>query len=787
LDTRISKLWSGLERDLWTKWVWLLVFNGALVAWLLVRPAGATAVRLVCAAANIVAPLVGLAWCMPWWGLRRGRGADAAHSSPPTGPHAWSAFAFGGGLALLAAAQCAWYYFELIRQQPPFPSWADVGYCCSYPLLVAGILLAPKRPLSLFRRGRVVLDSAITIAALASVCWYFLLGPIILGASQAPLAKVLGVAYPVGDLVVLFCLLLTSAQADDEHMRRGLMPLTLGLFVIFITDVVFGYQTLNARYVPGRILDAGWPLGYMLVGLGARAVLRPASSPAADAHVQSRFHAAPSPLSAWRSLLPSALVPVVGGLTVYASARHHHDVLEMGLWCSFGAVVVLALLRQLVTMHENGRLYAKLHDAFAEATQSHQDLAEANAAMRRSEERFRTAATCARDVIYEWHTDTGELEWFGDVDSQVGRTDAPLPRTPEAWEAVIHPDDRPRVVAALDKHVRSGEPFNVQYRVCLPDGSVRHWRDRGRIITGEGGARRRMIGVVSDVTDHQRAAALERERQGLREAVSGMEAVLGVVGHELRTPLAGVRAMSEFLLAEGAPESPEWRPMLAGVHEEIVRMAETLNDLLEAARLNRGLAHWRWERFALAAVCEDALGSVRPLVDPERVRLSVTVDPPDAQMSGDADAIRRLVLNFVSNSRKHTTDGEIAVTADFATDEGNDQGQWVRISVRDTGSGIPPQILDRLGEAFALNAGLVGDKHVGGAGLGLAICKGIATAHGGGLEVMSAVGKGTTITARLRADLPSPATEYGKVFTPTHGTSPLIRNRLSANAEAEAA
>jgi signal transduction histidine kinase len=455
----------------------------------------------------------------------------------------------------------------------------------------------------------------------------------------------------------------------------------------------------------------------------------------------------------------------------------------MGLWASFGAVVLLALLRQVLTTHENGRLYARLHDAFAQLTQSHRDLAEASAATRRSEERFRTAATCARDVIYEWQTDTGRLDWFGDGDAELGRTDVPLPRTLDAWESVIHPEDRARVMAALDRHLSSNEPYNVQYRVCLPDGTVRHWRDRGRVVAGESGAGRRMIGVVSDVTDHQRAAALERERTGLREAVTAMEGVLGVVGHELRTPLAGVRAMSEFLLEEAAPQSDEWRPMLSGVHEEIVRMAETLNDLLEAARLNSGLAQWNWDRFPLAAVCDDALGSVRPLIDPGRVKLTFAVDPPLAEMLGDADAIRRLVLNLVSNSRKHTTDGEIAVTADFATDEGNDAGLWVRISVRDTGSGIPPQILDRLGEAFALNAGMVGDKHVGGAGLGLAICKGIAMAHGGGLEVVSTLGKGTTITARLRADLPAPATEYGKVVPPAPGTSALIRNRLSARQE----
>jgi K+-sensing histidine kinase KdpD len=82
--------------------------------------------------------------------------------------------------------------------------------------------------------------------------------------------------------------------------------------------------------------------------------------------------------------------------------------------------------------------------------------------------------------------------------------------------------------------------------------------------------------------------------------------------------------------------------------------------------------------------------------------------------------------------------------------------------VSDTGSGIPPEIIDRLGDAFALNAGVVGARHVSGTGLGLAICKGIVEAHGGELSVDSEVARGTTVTVRLWADLDGPVKCPGK-------------------------
>ncbi len=123
-------------------------------------------------------------------------------------------------------------------------------------------------------------------------------------------------------------------------------------------------------------------------------------------------------------------------------------------------------------------------------------------------------------------------------------------------------------------------------------------------------------------------------------------------------------------------------------------------------------------------------------------------------MLGDAEAIRRLLLNLLSNARKHTKEGKIQVFArPFTTVDGN----WVELCVQDSGVGIPPERLARLGEAFALNSGVVGDNHVSGTGLGLAICKGIAAAHAGELLIDSTLGQGTTVTARLRVDLDAAA------------------------------
>jgi signal transduction histidine kinase len=112
----------------------------------------------------------------------------------------------------------------------------------------------------------------------------------------------------------------------------------------------------------------------------------------------------------------------------------------------------------------------------------------------------------------------------------------------------------------------------------------------------------RLVVAHENITARKRSEQLERERCGLREAVAGMEQVLGVVGHELRTPLAGMRAISEFLLTEDARRMLEWDLFLRNLHDEVVRMSDTVDALLEAARLNSGRARWNWSHFTLETV-----------------------------------------------------------------------------------------------------------------------------------------------------------------------------------------
>lgn len=326
----------------------------------------------------------------------------------------------------------------------------------------------------------------------------------------------------------------------------------------------------------------------------------------------------------------------------------------------------------------------------------------------------------------------------------------------ESTDQLQNPDDTANAQAAARgiREILNGqqEECYLEYP-CHAPTEERWFAMRVTRFGGEGSLR----AVVSheNITARKVAEQLERERSGLKDAVASMEKVLGVVGHELRTPLAAVRAISEFLITDGARETEQWSRFLNDMSQEVDRMADTVNNILEAARLNSGRARWNWGDIDLADTCEQAFETIRPLIDTQRVTLNLEIEPPAFAVRGDGDGIRRLIVNLLSNARKFTTEGQINLRASTFTDT---RGNWVNLMISDTGEGIAPEILDKLGEAFSLNAGVVGASHVGGTGLGFAICKGIVLAHGGEMHVFSEKGFGTTVMITFRADLEAAAT-----------------------------
>ena len=280
-------------------------------------------------------------------------------------------------------------------------------------------------------------------------------------------------------------------------------------------------------------------------------------------------------------------------------------------------------------------------------------------------------------------------------------------------------------VEALRDHELSG----VLQR-CLAQGTQQSG-------TAEVGSSRRLLRVVAAPLRGERvgALALLQDLTEVRRAETVRRDFIANVSHELRTPLASLKAVVETL-EEGAIEEPEVaRDFLSKMHAEVDGMAHLVSELLELSRIESGQATLRIEPQEVEVLEH---GAARRLgAQAERSGLSLAVNVPDGLpvVAADGQRVQQVLLNLIHNAIKFTpAGGEITLGA-------RRDGDWVVLSVCDTGAGIPVQDLPRIFERF-YKADRSRSK--GGTGLGLAIAKHVVQAHGGRIWVESAEGKGST-------------------------------------------
>ncbi len=166
--------------------------------------------------------------------------------------------------------------------------------------------------------------------------------------------------------------------------------------------------------------------------------------------------------------------------------------------------------------------------------------------LRRSEERFRLAARNASDFIYDWDIASGELTWFGNIDKNLGYEPGEFPRTIEAWEKAIHPEDHAAVTQRLGRHLKTREPYEIDYRLIRKDGEVVYWTNRGTAIRDEHGEAVRMYGACTDISARKKAEiALQESGQRLSDIIGFLPDATFVIDTEGKV-ISWNRAMEEM-------------------------------------------------------------------------------------------------------------------------------------------------------------------------------------------------------------------------------------------------
>lgn len=297
----------------------------------------------------------------------------------------------------------------------------------------------------------------------------------------------------------------------------------------------------------------------------------------------------------------------------------------------------------------------------------------------------------------------------------------------------------------LQPHKGDGQPYpweDSAVFTTLSDGEVR--RVKAEWMWRRDGSRFPVDYVVSPIVeDDERilGAVVTFQDVTERRAIEQMKnEFISIVSHELRTPLTSIRG-SLGLLASGLlkkfPDKAE--KMLKIAVENTDRLVRLINDILDIERLESGKVTIEQRECELSSLMLGAAETMQAMAQDNGVRL--IVEPFQTTVWADSDRCLQVFTNLLSNAIKFSeNDGEVKLLAELYGDDG---GHWVKVSVKDSGRGVPPEALEKIFERFG-QVDASDSREKGGTGLGLPICKTIVEQHGGKMWVESKSGEGST-------------------------------------------
>ena len=373
---------------------------------------------------------------------------------------------------------------------------------------------------------------------------------------------------------------------------------------------------------------------------------------------------------------------------------------------------------------------------------------QATEALRVAEERLRTAMEASGIGTFRFDVRRNALEWADGMNRVFGSA---AEVTLEDFFERIHPDDREQVMSAYMRSANEGSDFEEEFRAVWPDGSV-HWvHDRGRVFPGVDGRPAYIAGAITDITKVKRleealrhnerrlSELLDREhkaREAAEAATSLREQVLGLVAHDLRSPLNTILMAGALLNLKRTPEEQEKQIEL--IKDCAWGMDRLISDLLDVNRIDAGTFAVRREKTDIEPIIDDVAARFQERAAADGIALLSRVAADLPQIIGDHQRLVQALSNLIANALRFTrVGGRIELAARL-------EGDWLLLSVQDDGAGIAPENIDSVFERF-----WQADQTAGGAGLGLAIVKGIAESHGGTVRVESRVAHGSKFTIHL--------------------------------------
>jgi PAS domain S-box-containing protein len=401
-------------------------------------------------------------------------------------------------------------------------------------------------------------------------------------------------------------------------------------------------------------------------------------------------------------------------------------------------------------------------------------------ALRASEERYALAMEGANEGHWDWNLETDHLFLSSKMKMLEGEPEDQVTTTRAAWTAKIRilGDDRARLETAINAHLQGLTPsLECEYRVEQRDGAPRWLLARGRCLRDATGKAYRFVGSAIDVTAQKQAQAEKEHLEAQLRQSQKMEAIgtlAGGIAHDFNNILGAILGYGE-LAQEQAAQGSTLRRYVDNVMHAAGRAKVLVDRILGFSRSGLG------ERVHvhIQSVIEETLELIAASL-PANIRLEKRLEAGNAALIGDSTHLHQVAMNLCTNA-VHAMErgGTLTVLLErIRLAEGRSlsrgalsPGTYARLTIKDTGAGIPPALLERIFDPFFTT------KDVGeGTGLGLSLVHGIVTDLGGAIDVKTTAGHGTSfeIWLPISAEDEKPAVETVRELPRGHGETVMI-------------
>jgi PAS domain S-box-containing protein len=327
-------------------------------------------------------------------------------------------------------------------------------------------------------------------------------------------------------------------------------------------------------------------------------------------------------------------------------------------------------------------------------------------------------------------------------------------------------DEREIVGCRLGQFLPATDPHNFKYLRNFVQSGYRLTGAESHEVDAEGKPKiflNNLVGVVEDgklvrawgtqldITEQKRLEEeLRRRAEELIGADRRKDQFLAMLAHELRNPLAPIRNAVE-LMRQVETLDPSFQPSREMVERQVKHLARLVDDLLDVSRITQGSIRLRKEVLDLGTIVQRAVEGTRPIIESRAHTLSVQLPTEPVRLEADPTRLEQVISNLLNNAAKYTMPGgHVWVTA-------SREGEEAVVRVRDSGIGVPPDVLERVFEPFVQSDGSLA-RTDGGLGVGLTLVRSLVEMHGGRVEAASpGLGQGSEFVLRFPAPLGSEA------------------------------